>query len=138
MVSAAAQEAGVTLQENQRYAFYEYWTVSRISSFPKIPDCIVGYKHIRLVVGSVPWTTRTRPDLDFVANAWDLYVTNPQEAGWLLQGGTNGAGPEPWQANENDQGQPVGPNQYVYGGPVSKNDKCIQATSEHTLQIPCR
>lgn len=130
VTSEAAARKGVRLEEGKRYAFYEYWAVSRLATFPKIPDCISGYKHIRLVVGQVPRTTRQRPDKGFQAQAWDLSVLNPQAAGFLLNGGQTVAGPEPWQANKNENGDPVGPNQYVYAGTVSKPDNCIKAACE--------
>ena len=134
VASLAAAAKGVTLEEGKRYAFYEYWVVSRYASFPDFPECVTGYKHIRLIVGSVAKATRANPDQDFKANAWDLYVTNPEEAKKKLEGAPVATKPESWKANRNTAGNPV-TNQCVYAGRVSKSDQGIKTAGEHITPV---
>ena len=127
----AQKAAGsTTLQRGQRYAFYEYWTTSRLTF--AFPDCITGYKHIRLVVGEVKMQPNKK-DMNFRGTAWDLIV-DEEDAKKKLQGGSNLYTSEGWDANVNSKGKKVS-NAYVYAGTVSKSDSGVKQAGKWTPMI---
>ena len=106
----------------------------RYASFPNFPECVTGYKHIRLIVGSVAKATRSNPNHDFKANAWDMYVTNPEGATKKLEGAPVATEPELWKANRNTAGNPV-TNQYIFAGRVSKSDQGVKTAGEYITLV---
>lgn len=94
IASQYASERGVQLQENQQYAFYEYWYHA-----PNIQQCSPSgsFVHARLIVGQVILKNRRR-DRDFVGSTYDLW----KDGGILNNafGGTTSSKKEEWKPGQ--------------------------------------
>ncbi|KAI0136925.1 hypothetical protein BJ170DRAFT_710969 [Xylariales sp. AK1849] len=78
---AAADSSGVAVNGVNRFAFYEYW-----HSTGSFRDCIVGWSHVRVIVGK---RYGTAGNYDFRATAFDMVIgedgrsVEPEQEPWL-------------------------------------------------------
>ncbi|KAF2229413.1 hypothetical protein EV356DRAFT_521110 [Viridothelium virens] len=118
VASEAAAQKGVNIDDGQRHAFIEYWHATNAAE-----QCITGWSHVRLVVGS---TVTTRRGRDFRASAFDM-----RKEGTSVYGGAVGSYFDTqWRANAyfNSAGQLTptsSPNQLIYAGVVRATNNVI-------------
>ncbi|KAI9892540.1 MAG: hypothetical protein M1814_001229 [Vezdaea aestivalis] len=94
VLQTAAARRGITMQAGTIYMFRELWAPRGDAT-----DCISGYAHVRLIVGS---PAGLAGNMDFRAEAYDLGVTE------LTNGGVVGSPTyverAEWRANQRPQG----------------------------------
>ncbi|EMR62663.1 hypothetical protein UCREL1_10396 [Eutypa lata UCREL1] len=134
VASNAAAEAGVTPEENMRFAIYEYWHNSGSAA---IADCVAGFSHVRLIVGK--FDSLRSDEKDFAAETYDMISDGRS---WQFYGGRcEQQKPNTWEANayyipEEKRWQDISvPNTYVWAGPVRKGvgSKTLKKIGESTI-----
>jgi hypothetical protein len=116
---AYTKKATGVIPEGKRLAFMELWHNGN-----QVIECVAGYSHVRLIVGTVKHAKQTRTSeekFDFAGKAYDLTSDELKKNKQPVGGKTDYLIDDPWKFSIRTP-----PNTYEYLGTVSKADAAIK------------